>query len=264
MVGVVKRSAAQRGVRWTWMLLGSIVTVVVVGWGTVSVVGVLAHEEYTEVTVFEEPVEVLDLRTSAGSVEIIGTDTDVVTLTAEISDGLFDSSSSAVVEDGRLEIRASCPEVAVSPWCSIRYTVEIPASLAVDVSSSHGSVSVSDVDGPVTVSSNHGGITLTRVDGDVSASTDHGNLRGTDLGASRVDADTSQGSIHLAFAEAPEGVSVTTRQGGSEIVLPDTAPAYRVDAAAGGSVNTQIRTDPAAEFAITARASHGSITIRYA
>src|SRR5690606_18959411 len=61
------------GLRTAWLVLGCVVAVPALGFGTVNVVSLLAHEERTEVrTVDADGVAVLDVHNGAGSVEVVG------------------------------------------------------------------------------------------------------------------------------------------------------------------------------------------------
>jgi hypothetical protein len=72
-----------------WIIVGSIVTVVVLAGATLNAVGLVAREE---VTVTDEVdaagLVAIDVQASTGSVEVVGTDTDVIRLEVELTHGL--------------------------------------------------------------------------------------------------------------------------------------------------------------------------------
>ena len=64
-------------------------TVVVLLWGATQVVAQLAHEEHTTSTEYDAAgLTTLDVAIDSGSLTVVGTDADVVKVTAHISDGL--------------------------------------------------------------------------------------------------------------------------------------------------------------------------------
>ena len=118
------------GLRTAWLVLGCVVAVPALGFGTVNVVSLLAHEERTEVrTVDADGVAVLDVHNGAGSVEVVGVEgADEVTVRARISEGLRATGHRVEVEGDRLEVRGSCPLVG-GDWCEVDYTIEVPTRL---------------------------------------------------------------------------------------------------------------------------------------
>jgi DUF4097 and DUF4098 domain-containing protein YvlB len=79
-----------------------------------------------------------------------------------------------------------------------------------------------------------------------------------------VAADSDNGRVSLAFASAPTTVTATSDNGRVEVVVPDTADTYRVDAQTDtGSTDVGVRTDPTSDRSITAETDNGSVSVRY-
>lgn len=231
--------------RAVWIVVASAVAIVTLGWMTLQVVELLAHEERTEVTTFDQPITALDVDNDAGSVRVVATDAEVVTVTAEISDGLRATKQSQTLDGERLVLRASCP-VTGGPWCRVTYTVEVPPTIAIDASADDGSVRI---DG---------------VTGDVSARSANGSVVVDDVAGGVVSAHSSNGSVRIRLTEPPLSVLARSSNGNVEVILPNTADSYDVDASSGnGSTSTEVRTDPTSERRIEARSSNGNVTVRY-
>lgn len=256
-----------RGIRRTWLVVACLVAVPLLALGTIQAASALAHEERTEVTEVEAAaLDGLSVQNDAGSVTIVGVDdADTVTVHARISDGLRATGHEISERDGTLYVEGSCPLFG-SEWCSVDYTVEVPADLFVNVDGLE-SVTVSDVAGGLVAHSTASAIELARVGGDITVSANQGRLEGTDLTAERVNASANQGRLTLEFAEPPREVVAEANQGSVDIVLPDEEDVYyaMVTEADQGTVSDNgINQRADSDRSITVEANQGSITITYA
>lgn len=257
-----ERGRGSRTARTVWISLGGILAIAALGWGTYSVISILAHGEYTERATFgSSDVTALDLRNDSGSVTITATPGDVVTVVAEVSDGWQATDLSMETVDGVLRLRTDCP-VLEATWCNVDFTVSIPADRAVSVDGS-GSVRVRGMTAPIRIDSDDGRIELDDVGGDISVTNDHGRIVGRRLTSTNVDASNSDGSIELSFLDPPQSVSARTQDGSIEVVVPDTEVLYRVEMnTSNGGTDNLVRTDPNSDRTIDLSTQHGSITVR--
>jgi Putative adhesin len=216
------------GVRWLWKLFAAILVLGAFVSGTFQIVGLLAHEERTEESSYPAAgIARIDVSNSSGSVRIVGTDADVIAVTAEISDGFRSTGESQEVVGDTLELRGTCPNFG-SDWCRVTYEISVPASLEVHVD------------------------------------TDDGSIVGAGLRSANVTANSGDGRVELGFAAAPTTVSATTGDGSVTVVVPDDDETYRLDVHTDdGSVSTeQVPTDPDSERSLTLRTRDGNITAR--
>ncbi len=228
-----------------WVVVGSLMLAATVLWGALQVVGLIAREQSTEVVVVPEGITAIEFSVDHGSIRISTGPSDTTTLTKQISEGLWPSSHSEELVDGRLVVSASC-SVLVSTWCSFDYDVEIPEGVSVVVRSGHGSVRV------------EGGT------GDLDVRTEHGSVRVDGVGEIDVIARTSHGDVRIATAEPPSRVEARTGHGDVDVVLPESDQAYHVDARTDhGDVVNAIRSDPTSERVVIVRTGHGDATVRY-
>ncbi len=107
-------------------------------WGTFNVVELIAHDERTErFTVPAGQLTRLVVDNDTGSIIIVGTTSDEISVEAEVSDGLRDTGFSHEIAGSTLELRGSCPPVG-SMWCRVTYRVEVPRDLDVEVNADDG------------------------------------------------------------------------------------------------------------------------------
>lgn len=250
--------------RVAWLLSGSVFAAAALGFGTLNVVSLLAHERTRVHTEFPQVIRLVELRVSDGSVTVQGADAVGATVDATISDGLRAAHHSETVEGERLIVRSSCPGF-VDTWCSADYRLTVPRGVSLVARGADGSITVSGLSGDIDLSSSNGGL---HVDGSRAALTLHtsdGSVTATNAHASAAKVSTSDGSILLTFASAPADIEARTSDGSITIEVPDDGTAYDVRATVSdGHTTTAVRTDPTSPHVIDAHTSDGSITVRYA
>jgi hypothetical protein len=252
--------AVSRGVKLSWVLAGSVVTVGTLGFGTVQAVAGLAHEERDVRTVIDEPVRVLDVEVD-GSVTIVGGRTEQVTIEEHVSRGLQAPKRSIRVDGDRLTVRGTCTAFPQT-FCSDDVTLTVPSAARV-VADGLG-IHVTGVLGGVHLESHGDDVAVEGAGGAVRLRSHGGSVSAIAVRAATVDADSAGGDVSLSFVRSPQHVDASSSGGDVNVVLPDRPVAYRVDtSASGGSADTEIRTDPTSPRLIRATSSGGGITIRY-
>jgi hypothetical protein len=231
--------------RVAWRIVALVLAIPALLWGTLSVVNLLAHGEHRFTRTFSAAgITTIDVSTDRGSVRVLASDRDDISLHGYISDGLGGTDRSARVRGSRLEVEGSCA-FPLAYWCTASYTLRVPRGVAVTLWSGSGDVMVSGLQGRAQLSSQHGSIDAERLHSvDVRATTEHG-------------------SVHLQFAAAPREVHASTTHGDVTVVVPKGSGPYRVHASTDhGATNTVVRTDPSASRVIDATTEHGDVTVR--
>ena len=131
-----------------------------------------------------------------------------------------------VLTDGG-RIRAEGPRAQDGTGWSVSFDLMVPSRGALDLRTTNGGVSVTDVEGRVAFRTTNGGIDLANVNGDVRGSTLNGGVRVTLRGAGwngeGLDVETLNGGVQL---RVPDGYSAhleaATRNGGLQIDFPVT------------------------------------------
>jgi len=244
---------------------GSLAAVALLLWGLTQAVTQIAHEERTETISYDATgITTLDVAIDSGSLTVVGTDGDQITVTARISDGLRSTSVRREVVGDRLELRGGCPAL-LSAFCDVAYTVEMPSRIAVRARLGNHSARVSGVVGDLDLHSSNGRVEARGSGtGTVRLHSDNGNVVGLDLRARTVDAHSDNGDVDLTFAAAPGDVKATSDNGDVTIEVPDDGTSYAVDTgSANGSTAAPVRTDPDSDRRIVARSGNGSVLVTY-
>jgi len=254
-----------RNARTTWLVMGGLVALVLLAFGTMFGVGAVAHKTERAHTAFPGPVRSVDVGASGGSVHVVGTAGSEATVDAVINRGIQRPSNSERLEGDRLVIRGGSCMPFFTTFCGVDYTIHVPHDLGLTAHSSGGDITVSDLHGTMDLSSSGGRVGLQSVTSDrVRVESNGGEVTASGLTGTSVDASSNGGEVSLSFAGPPTRVDASSSGGGVLIELPDTPDAYRVEASSsGGGTSIRIRTDPASSRLIRASSSGGDVTIRY-
>ena len=259
-----RRPTVTPRLRLLWRVGGALLAVAMLGWTTVEVASVLAHEEETVVSEFAAgDIEVLDVGNgTGGSVRVVGTDSDRVRVTARISHGWRETTNRTGVREGRLVLRGSCP-VVLSSHCSVGYTIEVPSGLDVRVRGD-GRLTVTDIDGAVDAQTDNGAVEVERLGSDAVLRSDNGRVTAVGLASPRVDASSDNGRVELSFDEAPQAVTARSDNGDVEVVVPPGDPYRVVTASDTGTANASVDQVRASDRTIDATTDNGDVSVRYA
>jgi Toastrack DUF4097 len=211
------------------------------------------HRLSDETTVNEE-IRTIRLVDSSGAVTVHGDDDATETTIERIVTyrGEREFGETHEVDGDTLELRGC------GRRCTVDYTIEVPAGVDVEGSTSNGAIELTAV-GDVDVLTSNGRIELDQVAGSVDAETSNGRIVGRDLNGDGVRAKTSNGAIDLVLGEAQD-VEAHTSNGAIGITVP--AATYQVTAeTSNGSTDIGVADDPDGRFTLDLSTSNGSITV---
>lgn len=185
-------------------------------------------------------VTALVIQGGSGSVEVTGSGRSTVSVSQQAAYSKTPPRATHVLHGTTLTLSYSCPRELS---CSVSYQAQVPRGVAVTVSTSAGS------------------ITLTTLSGPVSAKADAGLITGAGLRSPVATFKTDAGGVSATFAAAPRTLSATTDVGPVTLTLPGSAR-YLVNAhtLVGKSTVTVPRTTSAAH-SVSAHSDLGVILV---
>lgn len=256
------RTLAQRVARRWWLFTGGLLAVGSIGYGVLTLVQLLAHEQTVQRTTHDATgLTALVVDHDNGAVRIIGADVDRVSVTAEISRGLTATKHSIDELGGELVVSDGCPQFQ-SFWCIVDYEITVPHDLPLRVFSDNGSVEISSVAADVIVDTDNGRMELEAISGALRLSADNGRIVGRALDAATIIAETRNGRIELESVTAPTSVIARSRNGRIELTLPDVDDGYAVSASSdNGDLAIEVFDNPRSSRVVSATADNGSISI---
>ncbi len=190
-----------------------------------------------------------------------GAPLDVV---ARVTEGLSKPERSGQREaDGTLRLSSSCSGL-FGGQCDVDYEIQVPSGTLVRAKAAGGDIVAEGlVSGrPIELESSAGDVTVSDVSAPVvRLSSSAGDVAARGLSAGQVEADSSAGDVAVALAIPAERLLASSSAGDVDVSVPDAV--YRVDAnsSAGDVESGDIRTDPDAPRAIAARSSAGDVRV---
>jgi hypothetical protein len=159
--------------------------------------------------------------------------------------------------------------------CSVSFAVRVPPGVTVtatggamfisgtagaNLDSDGAPVSATDIHGPLTVSTHGGPLQINGLTGPLRADTDGGSAVATGLTSATASVSTGSGLAQIAFAAAPESVTVSTVRGPVSLAVPGGP--YALTANSDGAPQIiGIATSSAAGRSITVSTGGGQLTI---
>lgn len=206
----------------------------------------------------------LFLDTPNASIALTESDDDQVHATMSGTYAGTEPALTVSESDGATEIRGGCPD----GWflfnrCRVRIEVAVPPDLDVTVGGKNGGITAEGLDGDLTLSTTNGSIEVAESNGILMLHSTNGRIEVQDSASTEVQAETTNGGVLLAFADAPEDVSANSTNGEIRIAVPDDGTEYFVDAdTTNGRVDTaDVPGDRRADSTITAHTTNGDITV---
>ena len=176
----------------------------------------------------------------AGNVTVTGGSGPTVSVTQQADYSRTPPTTTRTVSGNTLTVTYSCPTQVV---CGVAYTLEVPRSIAVQVSTGAGSVRLAGLAGSVT------------------AKADVGLISAAGLTCASASLTTNVGAISASFATAPTTVQASANVGAITLHVPGTT-SYKVTADAHvGKATVSITQSPSSAHAITATTDVGAIVI---
>lgn len=227
--------------RALWLLIAAVTAVVLVSpalW--VAAGSMLRHTEQTAY-VYHRPIRVLRVNVLAGHVSIVPGGQKETRIRKVVRWEFGRRPAVRQSWRGRtLTISsAPCGGGPLSGHCGVSLLVEIPATVAVRVTTAVGQVSVSGLTGSVYAQVGRGSVRLDGIRGPAQVQVGSGSATGVALSSGQVDATVLTGSLQLAFARPPRRVSASTTTGSVTVVVP-AGSHYRLAETTGPDVSRRV------------------------
>jgi hypothetical protein len=248
-------------------VLAVVLTVAVIGIGTVAVASTFAQRVHTETRTFTATaVRAVKVTEDVGDVRVrVAEPGERVTATARITESFDHGEWSAQLNGESLVVDGNCRQQGISLFdCNVDLTVVVPAGIPVDIESNTGDLNVDGGFSAVRARTNTGDVLVRRAAGPVQIRTDTGDVRSLATAATAVSAETSTGDVRLVFDVAPRTVSTETNTGDVAVLVPDDGGAYSVVTdTTTGDETVEVSNVPRATSTIIAKTDTGDVSVRY-
>jgi hypothetical protein len=248
--------------RTTLRVLLVVVSLLLVAWGALTLVSLLARDTAHRSATYEG-VRAVDLDLGFESVTVTGSGSATVHMTRSYSWSMRKAETSSRQLGDRLVMTSHCGW-DIGLGCSGNVRLEVPRGTTVRLHSGDGHLSLRGLTGQVDVSTGDGGVDVEDVSGPLVLRTGDGSIEARDLRSRSVDVHTGDGSVRLAFRTAPTSIRADTGDGSVEVSVPRDGDPWQVDATTGdGSRTIDVATDPAASRRIVLRSGDGPVRVGY-
>jgi hypothetical protein len=186
------------------------------------------------------PVSTVVIVSHVGNVTVTGGSGPDVSVTQQAYYSKTPPATTRAVSGSTLTVTYDCPAQLV---CAVVYTLAVPRSAAIRVTTGAGAVR------------------LTGLAGSVTAKADTGLIVATDLTSASVSLTTRVGGISASFAAAPTAVQATANVGAITVHVPGTT-SYKITADARvGKTTVSAPQSASSGHAITATTDVGAIVV---
>ncbi len=250
--------------RRTLMVAGLAMTVVLVGLTSLVAVNAMARQTVQEEHTYAFNGSSVSIDLTVGEVQIVPSSKDgEISVRRRLTYGLRRPFVEERIDGGTFRLRDSNCPVPVATACHVRWLLQVPRSLPVDVTTRSGMITVTGLSGSVKLTSTSGAVRARSLSGPAIQLLSHeGKVTGTDLRSTHVVATSQTGAISLTFSTHPRLVRGHSTSGPVGIVLPHGEESYKVNARAErGSRTITARTDPNAERSITVRSDEDDVSV---
>ena len=250
--------------RLTVRALAVLLVVVSIAWGALSVVTLLARASDSSAQTFTGVTSV-EVAAAFESVSVTGDAAAAgrASVDRRWSWSLRQPTVSATVVGGVLRVRSHC-SWDVGRGCSGSVHLVVPSDVPVKVRTADGAVSLRALTGALDVGTADGAIHASGATGTLALSTADGSISATGTRSTRVTASTADGHVSLDFAAPPIAVTVSTADGGVDVLVPRDGTIYRVTVStADGGTDVGVPSAPDAARSITVHTANGGIHVGY-
>jgi len=225
-------------------VVGTILTVAVVAG---LVLGVSILKRGTTMTTSDiELGDAASIKVDAGSsdVRIVQGDPGIVRVKARITSGLRKTDFQIGRRGDQIKIVSGC-QSWLNPGCGVDTTLEVPEGYPVEIRTTSGDVTASDI-----------------TEGVITIISDSGDISGSGLEVDELAAQTGSGDIEASFAKQPFAFKATSDSGDISADMADGKRTYAVTATSkSGDVSSDVKSDDDGAGFIRATTSDGDISL---
>jgi len=251
----------ERGRHTTWLVLAVVLAVLLVGFGAVTLVSLLArsHGHYAA---SYTGISTVDVDVDFESLHVTSSDSGLrLERSYAWSIGRPTISQHRVGE--RLVVSSTGCGFSVGLGCTGAVRLAVPRGVTLHLHTDNSGVSIRDIDGDVDATTSNGEVEVTGTSGVLRLHSSNGRISGSGLRSPGVEASTSNGTVELSFLSAPDRAVARTSNGDIEVTVPSDGTPYQIDATtSNGSHRVSVPSDDAATRTIEAHTSNGTVDVR--
>jgi hypothetical protein len=243
--------------------VGLAMTALLVGFGSLVTVNAMARQTVEEEHTYAFTGVSLSVELTVGEVKIVpNASDDEVSVTRTLTYGLRRPFVEERVDGDTFRVRDGNCAVPVAADCHVRWLLQVPLNLPVEVTTESGGIIVEGLSGPVKLTSASGSVKAKALSGkSIQLLSHRGPVTGTDLRSSHVVATAGTGAIALEFSSHPTLVIAKSTTGPVGVAVPGGDEPYKILAKHGGSRTITAKNDPGACRKIDVESDRSDVSV---
>ncbi|HZQ78588.1 MAG TPA: DUF4097 family beta strand repeat-containing protein [Acidimicrobiia bacterium] len=243
--------------------LGLALTAVLGGLGGLVAVNRMATQTVHQERTYPFNGTQLAVEAALGSVQIVPGEPGQIVVRRTMTYGLRRPSVEERVDGDTFRVSdETCPVESAFP-CRVRWLLQVPRDLDVEVRTGAGSIAVSGLSGKVKLTSDAGAVRATGPSGKLVTLRSHdGPVTAQNISSAQVVATSDNKGVQLTFRSPPALVVGRSQKGPVGVVLPEGDDAYKISAKSqGGSRTVAARTSDDAKRRIDILSATGDVSV---
>jgi hypothetical protein len=243
---------------------GLLLTALLVGMAGLVVVNRMATQTVREEHSYDFTGKALSIDADIGDVHIVPGKAGQITVARRLTYGLGRPYVEERIDGDtfRVSDRPCTGDVAFG--CEVRWLLQVPRDVDVDVKTQSGAINVSGMSNTVKVVSESGDVRVLAASGKlVTLRSRTGDVTAQNISSEQVVATTIKGAVSLTFRSPPSLVVGRSDTGKVGVVLPDGDESYRIEAKSlqDGSRTVTAKDDPDSRRRINVRSNKGDVSV---
>jgi DUF4097 and DUF4098 domain-containing protein YvlB len=253
--------------RRRWLVTGGLaLTALLVATAALVSVNAMARQTVREEHTYPFTGSSLSIDAAIGDVRIVPGDAGSITVARRLTYGLRRPYVDEKIDGDTFRVTDRPCTADVAFQCEVRWLLQVPRDVDVDVSTLRGSVIVSGLNGKLRLVSETGDVRALAPTGRlVSLRSKTGDVTAQNVSGDQVVATTTKGAVSLTFRAPPSLVVARSETGPVGVMLPDQPESYRINAKSqDGSKTIALNTakdDPDARRRIDIKSTTGDVSV---
>ena len=244
---------------------GLVLTALLVGMAGLVAVNAMARQTVREEHSYAFTGKALSIDTAIGDVHIVPGKPGQITVARRLTYGLRRPYVEERVDGDTFRVSDHpCTADRAFSSCEVRWLLQVPRDVDVDVTTQGGSINVSGMTNTVKLVSDSGDVRVLAPSGKlVTLRSRTGEVMAQNVSSEQVVATSIKGAVSLTFRTPPSLVVGRSDTGKVGVVLPDGDESYRIEAKSSqdGSRTVTAKDDPDSRRRINVRSSKGDVSV---
>ena len=243
---------------------GLVLTALLVGVASLVAVNGMARQTVREEHSYAFTGKALSIDAAIGDVHIVPGRAGEITVARRLTYGLRRPFVEERIDGDTFRVTDHRCTAGMAFACEVRWLLQVPRDVDVDVTTQTGSINVSGMSNTVKLVSESGDVRVLAPSGKlVTLRSRTGEVTAQNVSSEQVVATSINGAVSLTFRTPPSLVVGRSDNGKVGVVLPDGDEGYRIEARSlqDGSRTVTAKEDPDSRRRINVRSNKGDVSV---